>query len=102
MSRAIAVIKTDKIVRKDQFAVKVIHQKDISCPRCQSDETAVKDSRIANGTRRRRRLCAICGHAFTTYEIPAETLEIIRSVMARFKDFGGMLDEMRKLADSID
>ena len=40
------------------------------CPFCQSEETAVKDSRPAedNTVIRRRRNCTVCGGRFTTFE----------------------------------
>jgi transcriptional repressor NrdR len=43
----------------------------MDCPRCQQP-TRVLESRRADGgaTTRRRRLCAGCGHRFTTYERP--------------------------------
>lgn len=38
------------------------------CRNCQSESTAVIDSREINGTRRRRYRCQICGERFSTLE----------------------------------
>lgn len=42
-----------------------------NCPVCQSDRTHVNSSSLLhNGTRRRRRRCHHCGHAWTEYDGP--------------------------------
>lgn len=41
----------------------------MKCPKCGSDNTAVKDSRQKGGKTWRRRNCLACGHLFSTYEI---------------------------------
>jgi hypothetical protein len=40
----------------------------IRCPKCQGDEHSVRDSRPSGDMIRRRRLCASCGHRFSTFE----------------------------------
>lgn len=43
------------------------------CRNCQSESTAVIDSREINGTRRRRYRCQICGERFGTLESYSDT-----------------------------
>lgn len=38
-------------------------------PCCHSTDSFICDSRMSNGTIRRRRVCRLCGHRFTTYEV---------------------------------
>ena len=54
------------------------------CPKCAQDNDKVIDSRaIRNGAVvRRRRVCAHCGHRFTTYE------EVIKTVLTVLKRDG--------------
>ena len=40
----------------------------MKCPFCNAEDTKVIDSRLAEGTIRRRRQCEACGKRFTTYE----------------------------------
>lgn len=42
------------------------------CQRCTSESTQVKDSRPFEGGIRRRRVCPICDHRFTTKEFPVD------------------------------
>ena len=46
----------------------------MECPRCRSDNTArqVIDSRPVVGLVRRLRRCGICGHKWSTVEVPSE------------------------------
>ncbi len=46
----------------------------MKCPKCQSNNEKVIDSRDTHGdwTRRRRRVCISCNHRWTTTEIPTE------------------------------
>ncbi|MCX7818329.1 MAG: transcriptional regulator NrdR [Kiritimatiellae bacterium] len=51
------------------------------CPKCGEDDDKVVDSRSARGgvAIRRRRVCNVCGHRFTTYEEIAKTaLRVIK------------------------
>ena len=54
------------------------------CPKCAQDNDKVIDSRaIRNGAAvRRRRVCARCGHRFTTYE------EVVKTVLTVLKRDG--------------
>lgn len=50
--------------------------KDITfCERCGNESISVNDTRIVSKIRRRRRICTLCGHRITTYEISKEDLE---------------------------
>lgn len=54
----------------------------MQCPKCNAKDTRVIDSRIAKSglAIRRRRLCAVCDHRFTTTEeIVREDLFVIKS-----------------------
>lgn len=61
-----------------------MNNKGIICPKCESDNTGVIDSRAAaNNTIRRRRHCFDCSFRFTTYEAclnfgVQETIEKLR------------------------
>lgn len=48
----------------------------MNCPNCNSSSVATLDSRPQKhwNTRKRKKLCAECGHKFTTVEIPTEEL----------------------------
>ena len=48
----------------------------IQCPKCDSTESSVKDSRPGNNTISRRRVCT-CGYVFTTYEKAECDIEFI-------------------------
>ena len=50
----------------------------MKCPQCETDDTKVIKSRISEGGRsvRRRRLCTLCAHRFTTYE-KEEALDLL-------------------------
>ena len=52
--------------------------KDITfCERCRNESISVQDTRIVEKIRRRRRICTLCGHRTTTYEISKEDLEML-------------------------
>ena len=52
--------------------------KDITfCERCRNESISVQDTRIVEKIRRRRRICTLCGHRTTTYEIRKEDLEML-------------------------
>jgi len=54
----------------------------MKCVKCQSDETAVIDSRSADNGKaiRRRRKCEVCQHRFTTFERPEfATFTVVKS-----------------------
>ena len=68
------------------------------CPKCAQTNDKVIDSRaIRNGdVIRRRRVCAQCGHRFTTYE------EVVKAVLVVLKRDGRREDFARaKLRDAI-
>lgn len=44
----------------------------MNCPKCGSDETAVRDTRMTGIVRYRRRKCNRCGNKFSTMEIPMQ------------------------------
>lgn len=52
--------------------------KDINvCDKCDSEQINVHDTRIIEGLKRRRRICAECGNRTTTYEISKEDFELL-------------------------
>lgn len=51
------------------------------CPECYSEFTDVVDSRMSDGERRRRRLCADCGNRFTTFEVSQKFLNTHRNLI---------------------
>ena len=59
------------------------------CPKCAQDDDKVIDSRsIRNGdVIRRRRVCAKCGHRFTTYEEVVKTVLTVLKRDGRHEDF---------------
>lgn len=62
------------------------------CPQCSSTKIHVVESSPShnNETRRLRRRCLHCDHAWTIYEIDRETLEHYRDIMQKYehiKDF---------------
>lgn len=44
----------------------------MNCPKCGSDDTAVRDTRMTGIVRYRRRKCNRCGNKFSTMEIPMQ------------------------------
>ena len=42
----------------------------MNCPKCQTSDTKVVDSRAIGNCIRRRRMCIACSYRFTTYERP--------------------------------
>lgn len=40
------------------------------CPKCQSENTSIRESKQIKRIRRRRYQCLSCGYRFTTHEIP--------------------------------
>lgn len=74
------------------------------CPKCANPEDKVIDSRAArNGDAiRRRRVCAACGHRFTTYEEVVKTTMRILKRDGRYEEFdrkklvGGVLRACEK------
>lgn len=99
-------MNTDAAVQGDTSA--------FTCPLC-GGKTAVKDSRpVPNNIIRRRRLCLVCGHRVTTFEVEAKRyseasgllgLELIRVRAARiFQDISYIathLEAMDDVADEI-
>lgn len=67
-----------------------------ACPACNGALNSVMDSRLLGATkRRRRRKCDLCGHKWTTVEMPrAEYDEILRAdkELKKLKAFLGRLD----------
>lgn len=51
----------------------LFHRIVMNCTRCNSEDTGVIDSRPLNDAKaiRRRRVCRVCKHRFTTYEVRA-------------------------------
>ncbi|GFH41373.1 transcriptional regulator NrdR [Lactococcus insecticola] len=74
----------------------------MKCPKCQSEESKVVDSRQAENAIRRRRECENCGNRFTTFErIEEMPLLIIkkddtREVFNRDKIITGIVRSARK------
>lgn len=76
----------------------------MKCPRCQSKETCVLDSRPIerfNGATRRRRTCEKCYHNWTTYEIQQIYLDNMVSIpiekVERYKELVNELNELQTL-----
>lgn len=59
------------------------------CPRCFARNSAVKDSRPAFQSIRRRRECKSCGHRWTTFEIAADETGLMAIL-----EFDAMLQEL--------
>jgi len=84
--------------------------KTLGCPKCGKTNCAVKDSRAGKaGTVRRRRLCASCGHRFTTYEWESNELSGLREMLSKFeavqRHFESMavhMAAMRPILDAIE
>lgn len=52
-----------------------------SCPKCKSELTHVIDSRVTgHGWIRRRRVCMNCDERWSTYEVPAEWIDVLDSL----------------------
>ena len=70
----------------------------MKCPKCKSENLAVKDSRTAGSTIKRRRECVECGYRFTTYEsqmyINDEILKHLRKALKQYvKKYGIDINE---------
>ncbi|MCJ1980133.1 transcriptional regulator NrdR [Lactococcus carnosus] len=74
----------------------------MKCPKCQSDESKVVDSRQAENAIRRRRECEACHNRFTTFErIEEMPLLVIkkddtREIFNRYKIITGIVRSARK------
>ena len=47
----------------------------VFCEQCGQEQIMVQDTRMIEGIKRRRRICAMCGNRTTTYEISKEDFE---------------------------
>ena len=47
----------------------------VFCEQCGKEQIMVHDTRMIEGIKRRRRICAMCGNRTTTYEISKEDFE---------------------------
>ncbi len=78
------------------------HSFNKKCPKCQSEESKVEDSRQAENAIRRRRECENCGNRFTTFErIEEMPLLVIkkddtREIFNRDKIITGIVRSARK------
>src|SRR5574337_1200679 len=78
------------------------HSFNMKCPKCQSEESKVVDSRQAENAIRRRRECENCGNRFTTFErIEEMPLLVIkkddtREIFNRDKIITGIVRSARK------
>ena len=61
----------------------------MKCPKCDSEDTRVLESRVSHEGRsvRRRRLCTSCNHRFTTFEKEEELTFQIKKKDNRFEEF---------------
>ncbi len=50
----------------------------VECPECGSKESQIKETRSSLGMARRRRVCLMCDHAFTTFEMNDKQLKELR------------------------
>lgn len=68
-----------------------------NCPKCNSSETAVKDSRptphLNTIVTRRRRICLNCTERYTTYEVSKEVL----ADCGFHIDSAGQLEKLNKI-----
>lgn len=71
----------------------------IHCSNCGSCEAHVYDSRNnkVSNARRRRYQCAKCGHRYTTYEIPAEVYERVKSMRIDAAKFDTVITQLRAI-----
>lgn len=80
----------------------------MKCPRCQSENFKVLDTRASDDAVRRRRECMSCGFRFTTYErIEQPTLLVVkkdntREVFDREKIMRGIIRSAQKRPISIE
>jgi transcriptional regulator NrdR family protein len=82
----------------------------LHCPNCNLTNVLVKDSRISEDgtTRRRRRVCADCGHRYSTMEVPLEMFDGISPIEISYrfrlikKDLTEVLTRIDKYIDAID
>lgn len=51
----------------------------LACPACEVGSLVALETRNVSGINRRRRQCKECGHRVTTYEIPQETYQELRT-----------------------
>lgn len=65
----------------------------MNCPKCNSNQVYVTDSRRKEGTVHRRRECQDCGHRYTTVEVDVgeykslkEKAKMLRWMMNNLKD----------------
>lgn len=64
------------------------------CPSCSSNTTCVKDTRFAEGQRRRTRLCSGCGHRWNTVEVDADLGKLMRDII---RQNNALLDRAQKI-----
>ncbi|MDR2977226.1 MAG: transcriptional regulator NrdR [Streptococcaceae bacterium] len=80
----------------------------MKCPRCQSENFKVLDTRASDDAVRRRRECVSCGFRFTTYErIEQPTLLVVkkdntREVFDREKIMRGIIRSAQKRPISVE
>lgn len=75
----------------------------ITCPKCGSPSSSVKDSRVtASGTQRRRRSCLGCGFRYTTHEmmIPKGMVETLTIIKAQCGKAGRELEKLEGIVDN--
>lgn len=90
------------------------------CPKCESTDSRVVDSRLSRGGRavRRRRECGSCGHRFTTYEYverepltvrkadgssePYERPKLFRSIQIACAKRPVSRDEIEEMVDAVE
>lgn len=55
----------------------------MNCPNCNSDKSAVKNSRADDHMIRRRRVCVVCGRRWTTLEIEVSEVDRLHKYMKK-------------------
>jgi len=77
----------------------------MNCPKCHNMKARVIDSRYAEGTKRRRRKCEVCGHRWTTWELPFPDFEDqeqdFESPIALLADLGRLKSRWRNVAFEV-
>jgi transcriptional regulator NrdR family protein len=74
----------------------------MKCPKCNSDNVAVVDSRERpDGKRRRRYLCKDCNSRFSTLEVTVEELKKLLDYLKQGEAIRGAAIHLNELIDKI-
>jgi transcriptional regulator NrdR family protein len=73
----------------------------MKCPGCESENSAVIDSRDSGNRRRRRRRCVVCDYRFTTIEMIADDFAHLHTLPGLQKTLVGALEEIESAIESV-